>query len=890
MGKHGPIDAQTSIIMATPPRFISRLLAHLVSKELFEEISGDLEEEYQEHAKERGKLYASIMYAMEVLRFTRMYRSERKYQSSNSFSMLQNYIKVAFRNLLKHKSYSIINISGLGVGLACVFMIFLFIKVETNHDKFHKDGKDIYRLQHVYGYINAQAAPTYARDYAEVASFNRVNFWKTDRKVSLSNDEIYYEDLIVADSNFFNFFTFPLVRGSKTTCLQDKNSVAISKSHAQKFFGDDDPIGQILKIDNVINGEEMPFKVTAVFEDIPLNSHLQFNMVLPFELLYDDRSLNIINLWPNDWIGSYVKLKSDTDPLLMEDKYQEMWNKYYDAEADSITIDFMPLEDLYLESYDLRADYTAHGNINQVRIFSAIAIIILLIACINFMNLATARASKRSKEVGVRKVMGAFRKQLIMQFFAESAIMTFMAVILAFLILIVAIPPINRIAEIDLLLGLNNIIPVILGLILLTVTTILITGSYPALYLSSFQPISILSGNKAVRGGKGWVRKALVVFQFTISIALIIGAMIVYSQMLFVKQKDLGFQPENTLVMHFGSAEALRKKWPIVKNQVQSIQGVKSVMASRHVPGDHAFYWGYKFEDFTDYENPFGDAWLGYYVGHNTLDALGVEMILGRTFSEDIPTDSTAFILNESAWKQAIQNYGDSWEDPIGKTIEYYTTHSGDWAMDKKGVVIGVVKDFHHHSLERPIDPLVIHHSPSRRLLVKVQADKTNEVVASIENLWQDWNVPSDFNYQFLDEYFEGSYKDEDQFNTFIIIFCMLAIGIACLGLYGLSSFVAEQRIKEIAVRKVLGAHEHSIIGMLSRDFLKLVGIAVIVGVPLSYYFMNQWLSNFAFRIDLSWYFFVLGSLLASIIALSTVSYHSIKAATSNPVNSLRSE
>lgn len=873
-----------------PPKMPSWLLKQLISRELYEDISGDLTEEYQEQVKSRGRFFASVTYFLEVIRYARMYRAERKYQSSNSVSMFQNYLKVAFRNLFKHKSYSIINISGLGVGLACVFMIFLFIRVETSYDKFHEDGEDIYRLQHVYGYINAQAAPTYERDYTEVVSSTRINFWKTDRKITVSTDEIFSEDLLVVDSNFFSFFTFPLIRGDKNTCLKDKNSVVISQSYAKKFFGNDDPMGQILTIDNVINGEEMPFTVTAVFKDIPFNSHLQFNVVLPFDLLYDDRSLNILNLWPNDWIGSYVKLKPDTDPHQMEDKYQEMWNKYYDAEADSITIDFMPLEDLYLESYDLRSDYTAHGNINQVRIFSAIAIIILLIACINFMNLATARASKRSKEVGIRKVMGAYRKQLIVQFFAESTIMTLFAVVLAFLLLVVAIPPINQLAEIDLLLGLNNTASIIIGLILLILITIVVTGSYPALFLSSFKPISILSGNNEARGGKGWIRKMLVIFQFTISIALIIGAMVVYNQMRFIKQKDLGFEPENTLVMYFGSIQTLGQKWPIIKDQIRSIEGVNQVMASRQIPGDNAFYWGYKFEGFSDYEDPYGDAWLGYYVGYNTLDALGVEMVLGRAFSEDIPTDSTAFILNETAWKRAINDYGESWEDPIGKTIEYYTTHSGDWAMDKKGVVIGVARDFHHHSLERPIDPIVIHNAPSSRLMVKVQADKTNEIVSRIEDMWSTWNAPADFNYQFLDEYFEGAYKDEEQFNQFIIIFCLLAIAIACLGLYGLSSFVAEQRIKEIAVRKVLGATEQTIVSMLSLDFLKLVSISILIGVPIAYYFTHQWLSNFAFRIDLSWYYFLIGGFIAAIVALVTVSYHSIRAALANPVNNLRSE
>ncbi len=874
----------------TPPRFASKLLSWLISNELHEEVSGDLTEEYQEYVKEKGKLYADWIYLLEVVRYIKMYRSERKYQSSNSMSMLQNYIKVAFRNLWKHKSYSVINISGLGIGLACVFMIFLFIKVETSYDNFHENKGDIYRLQHVYGYINAQAAPTFERDYEEVINSMRLNFWKTDRRVSLNNNEIYFEDVLLADSNFFSFFSFPLLRGEKTSCLKDKNSIAISHSYAQKFFGEEDPIGQVMNIEDVINGQELPFKVTAVFEDIPFNSHLQFDMVAPFSLLYDDPTINILELWPNDWIGSYVQLKPDTNPEPVAEKYQEMWNKYYDAEADSITINFMSLEDLYLKSYDLRADYAAHGNINQVRIFSAIAIIILLIACINFMNLATARSSKRAKEVGVRKVMGAFRKQLIIQFFAESAIMTFMAVILASIIILFAIPPINRLADINLFLGLNNLVPVVISLVILIVTTILITGSYPALFLSSFQPIAILSTSGLSKNGRGLIRKVLVIFQFTVSIALIIGAITVYQQMDFIKKKDLGFEPENVLVMNFGNSAVLGQKWPRVKDEIQSIPGVTSVMASRQVPGDNAFYWGYKFEGFSDYEHPYGDAWLGYYVGYNTIDALGIELLMGRTFSEDIPTDSSAFILNESGWKRAITEYGESWNDPIGKTIEYYTTHSGDWAMDKKGVVIGVVKDFHHHSLERPIDPLVIHNTNSRKLLVKVQADKTQDVLSAIQDYWQAWNVPATYNYEFLDEEFEASYQDEERFNQFIIIFCLLAVAIACLGLYGLSSFVAEQRIKEIAVRKVLGATEQTIVGMLSMDFLKLVGVSILVSTPIAYYFMNAWLSNFAFRIDLSWYYFLIGSVLAALIAILTVSHHSIRAATSNPVNNLRME
>ncbi len=878
--------------MIRPPRFASWLVSNILSKELYEDIAGDMVEEFQANVQSKGKVRANLIYFLEAFRYVRMYRGGRKFQSSNSISMFQNYFKIAFRNLFKHKAYSIINISGLGIGLACVFLIFLFIRIETSYDKFHENGQDIYRLQHVYGFINALAAPTYERDYPEVINSIRIHPWKTESKVTLANQEVYFQDILMADSNFFSFFSFPLIQGDPMSCLLNKNSVVISASTARKYFGESDPIGQPMKIDGVLRGVERSFTVAAVFEDVPFNSHLQFDMVVPFELLYDDPTINILEQWPNDWIGNYVQLSPGTDPQMMADKYLEMWNKYYNAEDTARYMDFMPLEDLYLNSYHLRTDYAEHGNANQVRIFSAIAVIILLIACINFMNLATARSSKRAKEVGVRKVMGAFRKQLIMQFFSESAIMTFMALILATLILVIVIPPAGRLAEIDLMIALKDFLPVAVMILVLAMITIVIAGSYPALFLSSFQPISVLAGKVNKKGGRGSIRRVLVIFQFTISIVLIIGAMVVYNQMQFVKNKDLGFQPEDVVVMKFGSPTALRQSWDRARSEIEQLPGVTSVMASRQVPGDNAYYWGYKFEgvDAEKYEYPHGDAWLGYYVGINTLDALGVELLMGRTFSEEIPTDSNAYILNESGWKLAMELYGEDWKEPIGRSIEYYTTHSGDWGMDKKGVVIGVVKDFHHHSLQRPIDPLIIHNTHSESILVKVLPEQTNSVIASLEQRWPEWQASLPFNYEFLDDKFNEYYKVEEQLNSFILIFCLLAIGIACLGLYGLSSFVAEQRTKEIGIRKVLGASEHKIVKMLSSDFLKLVGIAIVLAIPTTIYFMTKWLDNFAYRIDLSWYFFVVGSVVAVIIAIITVSYHSIRAATSNPVNSLRIE
>ncbi len=874
--------------MHRPPSWFQTLLSWFVSDELLEEILGDLNETYHDHRERNGKLLANLYCLIEVIHFSRTYNNGRKYQSSNTLSMIQNYIKVALRNLLSNRLTSFINISGLGVGLACVMVIFMYLTVETSYDKFHMDGKDIYRVQHIYGFINAPTAPVYEREYADVVASLRINPFTRDRRIRVSESEIYTEDILMAEDNFFTFFSFPLVSGDPEQCLADKYSLVISETMAHKFYGNVSPIGKTVDVEDP-GGNVTTLTVTGVFKDVPYHSHLQFDLIMPFELAKDDPQMaGMLKSWPNDWIGTYLKLEKDADHEVLEAEYADIWRKYVDP-SDTVEIDFMPLEDLYLESSNLANDYALHGDKDQVRMIMAIAIVVLLIACINFINLSTAGAYRRSKEVGLRKTLGAYRKQLIRQFLVESALLTFISFLVAIGLVIISIPYINHFADINLYNALSQlkvIAPAIGGIFLLTT---LGTSIYPALVLSSFKPARALKPGNHNQSSSGLLRRGLVVGQFAISVILIISALIIYDQMNFIKGKELGFDVNSVVKFQFGSTTQLQSKWTNIKSQLEQQPGVQLVANTRHLPGDNAYYWNYKF-DGVEHDDPHGDGWRGFYLGENMIEAIGLEVILGRSFDATKPMDSAGFVLNESAWNRAINEYGEEWKDPIGKTIEYWTASSGDWAMIKRGPVIGVVKDFHHHSLQRPIDPIIIHLIKSNNIVVKTTGTSAGEVIRFVENQWSEWNAPVAFNYEYLQDTFNAHYSSERRFNVFILVFCMIAIGIACLGLFGLSLFTTQQRIKEIGVRKTLGASVPSLLKMLSLDFLKLVGIAILIAVPVAVYFMNQWLDNFAYSIDLSVWHVAISAVIAICIAQVTISYNTVKAATTNPTKILRSE
>lgn len=871
----------------SPPKIARRFLQWHCAPELLEEVEGDLNEEYEAVFDEKGARKARIFYCLEVLRFMRMYKPRKRIKTLNQIDMFFNYLKVAFRNLSKHKAYSAINIAGLVIGITCSFLIFLYVKAELSFDQFHQLSHKIHRTQHIYSFMNAQAGPTFKQRYPEVEDFVRVHPWFNNSRVTLEDQQEFFDAMYMVDHNFLDVFSFEIIAGDQESPLDSPDKVVLTESLAVKYFPNQSAIGQNMKVLGWGN-REYSLTVSAVIKDIPFNSHLQFDFLVPFQLLEDDPRITIMESWVNDWVATYLVLDEQADVRRLELAYNDLWQEFTGTEPGEETIRIMPLEKLHLHSAYLEVDYARQGDISQVRIFGAVAIIILLIACINFMNLATARASKRSKEVGVRKVMGAFKKQLIFQFLSEAFVITFIGGFIAAFLVYAFISPLERMSGLALTEFLSRPLELILPFVLIVLFTAVLAGAYPAFVLSAFQPAAILKGKSGNSGRNSWLRKGLVVFQFTVSVVLILAALVAYGQMNYVKTKSLGFKPAELISLGHGNAWTMRQKWNLIKAELEAMPGVTEVFASRMLPGDNAYSWGYKFEGFT--EDPHGEGWAGYYLGPGAIEGFGMELIMGRGFDESIPSDSNAWVLNETAWKQAIERYGDLWKEPIGKRIEYYTTNSGDWNMDKVGTVIGVVKDFHHHGLQEVIEPLVIHNAPSSNILVRVRKGEVQRTLTALEEKWEQFGSTNAFNYRLLDQHFNRLYAQEDQFSQLILIFCGLAIFIACLGLLGLASFTAEQRIKEIGVRKVLGATVRQILWLLSLSFLKLISLAVLIAIPLGFFLTNAWLSNFAFRISLSWQYFALSILATGIIAMLTVGYHSLKAAMDNPTNSLRYE
>jgi len=869
-----------------PPKLARRFLYWHCAPELLEEIEGDLNEEFEAVFQEKGARSARIFYCLEVLRFMRMYKPRKRIRTLSNLDMLYNYFKIAFRNLAKHKAYSAINIAGLVIGITCSFLIFLYVRAELSFDQFHTQAANIHRMQHIYSFIGAPEGPAYKERFPEVRDYVRVHPWQEDTRVQLPNQDEFYDDMYIVDANFLDVFSFEIVQGDRENPLDAPDKMVITESLAKRYFPGQDAVGQSLKVRGV-TATDWNMVVSAVIKDVPYNSHLQFDFLVPMQLLKNDPAITIMDSWINDWLATYLVLEEGADVRKLEKANDAIWQEMTNTEITD-RIRLMPLDKIHLHSAYLEVDFASQGDIGQVRIFGAVAVIILLIACINFMNLATARASKRSKEVGVRKVMGAFKKQLIVQFLSEALLITFISATIATGLVWLLIPSLENMSGLSFAGFLDEPAKLLIPFITTIFITSLLAGAYPAFVLSAFQPAAILKGKSGNSGRSVLLRKGLVVFQFAVSIVLVLGAIVAYNQMQYVRNKSLGFKPERVISMYYGNPGLLRQKWNMIKGELEAMPAVNDVFASRMIPGDNAYSWGYKFEGFT--EDPHGEGWAGYYLGNGAIEGFGMELIAGRGFSETVNTDSTAWILNESAWKQAIERYGDLWKDPIGKKIEYYTTNSGDWRMVKTGTVIGIVKDFHHHSLQDPIEPLVIHNASSNKILVRVNEGEVQNTLAVLAEKWESFGSISPFNYKLIDQEFNQHYQKEDQFSQLILIFCGLAIFVACLGLLGLASFTAELRIKEIGVRKVLGASVSSVLWLLSSSFLKLIGLAVLIAAPLGYLLMGSWLQNFEYHISVSWYYYIYAILLTGVIALLTVGYHSLKAATDNPTRSLRYE
>ncbi|MEP6727559.1 MAG: ABC transporter permease, partial [Bacteroidota bacterium] len=804
----------------------------------------------------------------------------------------KNYFKIALRNLWKHKGYSAINIFGLAIGLATCLLILLYVTDELSYDHYNEKASRIYRINTDIkmggGNLHLAVAsdpmgPTLKKDYPQVEEYTRI--YTSDGPKMIKNGAQFIKENRVAnvDSTFFNVFTLSAITGDTKTALNEPNTVVISASTAKKYFGTTAALGKILEADKI------PYKVTAVIKDIPHNSHFQFDFLFSM----DNVKYQFGNFLSNNF-QTYILLRPGTDYKKFEKNFDQVLDKYVLPQAkqymqissmdefkkagNMLAYTLMPLTDIHLYS-DRFPELGTNGNVQFVYIFGAVALFVLLIACINFMNLSTARSASRAKEVGIRKVLGTERKTLITQFLIESTITAFVSLAIALACAYLVLPLFNDLSAKSLSLKDLTNIKILPYLVVLPVVIGILAGSYPAFFLSRFNPVTVLKGNTSSLFKKSNLRNVLVIFQFTASIMLITGTIIVYRQLNYIQTKKLGFNKDQVLIIN--DAYTLNKGAMSFKEDVLHMPGVVSSTLSSFLPvsssarNDNTF----SKEAVMDSKNSVNmQRWR---IDYDYIKTMGMEMAKGRNFSKDFGSDSTAVIINETTATLMGMS------DPVAKKI--YT--SDDNNKPVSFTIIGVVKNFNYESLRQNIGPLCMVLGKSTGYAsFKINTDNVQSLVKQIENKWKAMAPAMPFSYRFLDEAFDSMYRDEQRIGKVAISFAVLAILIACLGLFGLATYTAEQRTKEVGIRKVLGASVGNITTMLSGDFIRLVGIAIIIATPIAWWAMNKWLQDFAYRTPLSWWIFVLAGALAIIIALATVSFQAIKAAIVNPVKSLRSE
>ena len=813
--------------------------------------------------------------------------------------MLRTYLQVAIRNLTKDKFYSVINILGLTVGLACFLIIYLFVQHELSYDTYYPDNERIYRLTAAGSFggsdfnIAVVGAPTgkaMIDDYPEVEDFIR---FRTSGSTLFRSGENYYEETpVFADKNFFNFFSQQVIRGNAETALASPKKVAISQSLADRVFGDKDPVGQVIEFNNDYDPEKDIYEITAVFADTPDNTHFHFDLIISMESLEDSKS----PIWINQNFQTYIRLVDGADPAELESKMQGMVQKYigpevekflgknldeFANEGNSFAFGLQPVTDIHLKS-NLQAEIEANNDIKYVYIFSAIATFILIIASINYMNLATARSAGRAKEVGIRKVMGAYKPQLIMQFISESVIIALTALVFAVLISYWALPHFNELSGKN-FTGLVLESPFLIGTMLAVAVAIgIVSGSYPAFFLSAFKPSRVLKGTLAAGSKNSRLRNFLVVFQFSISIFLIVGTLVIFNQLSFIQNSDLGFEKEHRIILRntpvLGTAIEAFKDEVLTDSQFESAT-ITSFLPSPSSRSQSAVFKGNDPSDGTTSIQ----IWT---VDHDFIKTMGMEIVDGRDFSKLLSTDSTTVIMNESA----IAHFG--FDNPLDEKIGFYTgkTQNGEFVSSTFNIV-GVVKDFNFNSLRQNITPLVMRVGDTRRFITfKTSTNDYPQALKSLQQKWNEFAPGYPFEYVFLDEALNEVYSSDTQVGKIFGTFAIIAIFIACLGLFALSSFTAEQRAKEIGIRKVLGASVAGIMSLLSKEFIKLMTISFVIAAPISYLAMNAWLEDFAYRTSINVMTFILAGISSFLVAWVTMSYQALKAAQTNPVNTLRDE
>ncbi|MHA4845507.1 ABC transporter permease [Flavitalea antarctica] len=804
--------------------------------------------------------------------------------------MIKNHIKIAFRSFRRNQGFSLINILGLAIGITCSLLIFLFVQNELSYDRFHKDGDDVYRIAK--DFVNddgsripdattpAALAPAMNRELPEVKSITRIRpNWGRSYFVKYKDKRISEEKIYGVDSSFFDVFTFPFIVGNARDAFRDINSIVLTETAAKRYFGKENAIGKTLNVDAF--GDVL---VTGVIKDVPPNAHFHFDLLVSFRR--QPGNVDIDNNWTgyNDY--TYVKTKPRVNRTTFTRKIQALYDKSVEEKISEFFI--QPVSEIHLQS-NLKWELEQNGSKQYVNIFMLIGIFIVIIAAINYINLATAKASARAKEVGVRKVIGAVKTTLINQFLVESILTCLMASLLAVIFAWLLLPTVNKLTGTILDFSGNPmlIFYILIGTLLLG----LLAGFFPAIYLSSFKPAAVLKGFKLNERGALYLRRVLVVVQFSISIILIIGALVISQQMNHLMSANLGFDKEQIVtVTNAGALPASTRN--ALRNEIGRIPGVKQVSASNGMLPNQ-FNTGR-----VSVKGSSTEQQLNFiYVGYNFLDVMDIKMKEGRKFSTDFLADSVtngipggpleqtfgSIILNEAAVKEL------SIPSPvIGKQILWSRDADTSYYLN----IVGVTKDFHFTSLRNTIKPFgfLVNPKANGTIIVKLSGNNISGTLAAIQQRWKTFSPERPMQYSFLDDTFSKLYQSETRFQKVFISLVVLGIVIACLGLLGLATFAAQQRVKEIGIRKVLGASVAGVVGLLSKDFLKLVLISFVIALPVGWYAVTQWLQNFAYRVEVRWWIYLVAAVLAILVAFLTISFQTIKAALANPVKNLRTE
>ncbi len=811
--------------------------------------------------------------------------------------MISNYFKIAWRSLIKNKFFSMINIFGLAIGLCSFILISLYISDELSYDNHFKNADRIYRINSDINFggtsmkMSQSADPMGAvlkKDYPQVEQYTRLYTNEGGDFVKMGSEYVVENRIAYADSTFFDMFSIPVLEGNSKNALDEPNTAVISESLAKKYFNSIQVVGKTLEIGVT---RKSLYNITAVFADLPANTHFHFDILLSM----DNVNYGFGNFLSHNFY-TYIRLSEGTDYKSFNKNFDGVIDRYILPQAkqfmeiktmddfrnsgNDLKYSLIPMKDIHLKS-DRSFEIEVMGNIQYVYIFGAVALFLLLIACINFMNLSTARSASRAKEVGIRKVMGTEKRTLMGQFLAESALTSYIATGLALLMIVVVLPTFNDVSSKDFTFSSlfnRDLLPVLL---LLPLLVGLLAGYYPAFFLSSLKPIEVLKSKINSGVAKSNLRNILVTFQFVVSLTLIIGTFIVYQQLNYIQSKSIGYNKDQVLILD--GTSSLQENREAFKNEILQLAGVKMGAQSQFLPVSNSSRNDNTFSKEAVMTEKNGMNMQVWKIDHEYIPTLGMEMAKGRNFSKEFGSDSSAVIINETTSKML------GYSDPIGKAI--YTSEGNSSNQNIALTIVGVVKNFNFESLRQNIGPLCFRLENSRNgMIFKISSDRVSDLVSQIESKWKLMAPGMPFKYRFLDDSFDEMYRAEKRIGTVAMVFAFLTILIACLGLFGLVTYLTEQRIKEIGIRKVLGANEFGIISLILKDFLKLVILAILIACPIAYYFMDHWLAEFAFRINIEWWVFVLAGILAILISILTVSYQAVKASLMNPVKSLKSE